>query len=210
MASIDREKVVADWAKKGFSCDLWIDRRRLFLNLGGTLLFFVLCLFLPAGTWTWTRGWLFILVIVVASIPATLYLRRVNPEVIAARINRHKGTKRWDRILPAIFLLTVMAIPTEVAPDATLGEHNSAPNHDAGFDALATLVTYRDGQRDLSLLTKGADISVEEQLDFSTHSRTALRAGRVIELEVPQPITLGTAVVRDDLDLAIDHVLLGS
>ena len=25
--------------------------------------------------------------------------RRVNPEVIAARINRHEGTKRWDRLL---------------------------------------------------------------------------------------------------------------
>ena len=26
-----------------------------------------------------------------------LYLRRVNPEVIAARVNRHEGTKGWDR-----------------------------------------------------------------------------------------------------------------
>jgi hypothetical protein len=31
----------------------------------------------------------------------------------------------------------------------------------------------------------------------------------VLELEVPQSITFGTAVVRNDLDLAIDHVLLG-
>ena len=30
-----------------------IDRRRLFLGVGWTLLFFVLCLFLPAGTWMW-------------------------------------------------------------------------------------------------------------------------------------------------------------
>jgi hypothetical protein len=45
-----------------------IDRRRLFPSVGGMLLFFVLGLFLPAGTWMWTKGWLFILVIVVASI----------------------------------------------------------------------------------------------------------------------------------------------
>ena len=25
MASIDREQVAADWAKRGFGCDLWID-----------------------------------------------------------------------------------------------------------------------------------------------------------------------------------------
>src|SRR5208337_4236589 len=87
---------------------------------------------------------------------------------------------------------------------------NSAPDHDAGIDSLTAFVTYRDGQRDLTLFTERTDIGVEEQLDFSTHSRPAPRAGRVIELEVPQPITLGTAVVREDLDLAIDNVFLGS
>ncbi|MGO9465080.1 MAG: hypothetical protein ACLQIB_55045 [Isosphaeraceae bacterium] len=87
-----------------------INLRRLFLSLGGVLLFFVLGLFLPAGTWTWTRGWLFILVMVVASTVGMLYLRRVNPEVIAARINRFKATKRWDRIWMAFFLPTVIAI----------------------------------------------------------------------------------------------------
>ena len=33
-----------------------IDRRRLFLSVGLSLLFFILSLFLPAGTWTWTKG----------------------------------------------------------------------------------------------------------------------------------------------------------
>jgi hypothetical protein len=68
-----------------------IDGRRLVLSLGGSLLFFVLGLFLPAGTWTWLRGWLFLVVLVVASVVVTLYLRRVNPDVIAARINRHEA-----------------------------------------------------------------------------------------------------------------------
>ena len=95
-----------------------IDRRRLVLSVGWSLLIFVLCLFLPAGTWMWSRGWLFFLVVVVASILITLYLRRVNPDVIAARVNRHKGTKRWDLLLGAIFLLpTMLAIPIVAALD---------------------------------------------------------------------------------------------
>src|SRR5271157_447959 len=94
-----------------------IDRRRLFLGIGSNLFILVMCLFLPAGTWTWTKGWLFILVMVVASILATTYLRRVNPEVIAARINRHKGTKRWDQILLAIFRPTVLTISVLAALD---------------------------------------------------------------------------------------------
>jgi protein-S-isoprenylcysteine O-methyltransferase Ste14 len=94
------------------------DRRRLIISTTSSLLILVLCLFLPAGTWTWTKGWLFILVIVVASIPATMYLRRVNPEVIAGRVNRHNGTKRWDFLLGAICLLpTMLAIMIVAALD---------------------------------------------------------------------------------------------
>jgi protein-S-isoprenylcysteine O-methyltransferase Ste14 len=95
-----------------------IDRRRLIASVGGSLLVFVLCLFLPAGTLAWSRGWLFIAVIVVASIPATLYLRRVNPDVIAARVNRHDGTRRWDLLLGLIFILpTMLAMPIVAALD---------------------------------------------------------------------------------------------
>ena len=95
-----------------------IDRRRMVLSTGLSLLLIMLSLFLPAGTWMWTKGWLFILVIVVASIPATLYLRRFNPDVIAARINRYEGTKRWDMLLGVIFILpTLLAIPIVAALD---------------------------------------------------------------------------------------------
>jgi protein-S-isoprenylcysteine O-methyltransferase Ste14 len=77
----------------------------------------LLCLFLPAGTWAWFRGWLFLFVLVAASIVGTSYLRRVSPEVIAARINRREGTRRRDRNLGVIFLTTAMAIPILAALD---------------------------------------------------------------------------------------------
>jgi protein-S-isoprenylcysteine O-methyltransferase Ste14 len=93
------------------------DRRRLVLGVGWTLFIFVLCLFLPAGSWAWARGWLFFLVTVAAGVVITLFLKRVNPEVVAARVNRHGGTKHWDRVLLAIFLPTVMLIPILAALD---------------------------------------------------------------------------------------------
>ena len=37
-----------------------IDRRRLIISTTSSLLILVLCLFLPAGTWAWFRGWLFL------------------------------------------------------------------------------------------------------------------------------------------------------
>ena len=40
-----------------------IDRRRLIISTTSSLLIIVLCLFLPAGTWAWSRGWLFLVVL---------------------------------------------------------------------------------------------------------------------------------------------------
>ena len=108
-----------------------IDRRRLIRSVGWSLLIFVLCLFLPAGTWAWSRGWLFFVVTVGALILITLYLRRVNPDVIAARVNRHEGTKRWDRIL------MVDLLPADDAGDPDCGS--------PGRRALSLVPTCRGG-----------------------------------------------------------------
>src|SRR5262245_39733825 len=94
------------------------DRRRLVVGSVWTLLTLVLCLFLPAGTWAWTRGWLFCAVVVAASVVNTLYLRRVNPEVIAARVNLHEGTKDWDRwLLALVFPAMVSILPVAALDD---------------------------------------------------------------------------------------------
>lgn len=95
-----------------------IDRRRLIISTVSSLLIAALCLFLPAGTWAWFRGWLFLIVMVGASVVITVYLRRVNPDVIAGRVNRYGGTKRWDLALGAFFgLPTMLAIPIVAALD---------------------------------------------------------------------------------------------
>ena len=95
-----------------------IDRRRLIISTPSSLLVLVLCLFLPAGTWAWTRGWLFLGVLLVSSIPLSLYLLRVNPDVIAGRVNRHERPRRWDLLLGLLVALPAMlAIPIVSALD---------------------------------------------------------------------------------------------
>ncbi len=94
-----------------------IDRRRLITCTISTLLILALCLFVPAGTWAWVRGWLFFGVVVAAGVVITLYLRRVNPDVIAARVNRHEGTKPWDRWVLALFFVAMVAVYPVAALD---------------------------------------------------------------------------------------------
>jgi protein-S-isoprenylcysteine O-methyltransferase Ste14 len=61
---------------------------------------------------------LFFAVAVAAGIVLSVYLRRVNPEIFAARVNRHTGTKSWDKWIVAL-LIVVM---TSVIPVAALDD----------------------------------------------------------------------------------------
>jgi protein-S-isoprenylcysteine O-methyltransferase Ste14 len=95
-----------------------IDRQRLIISTTSSVLILVLCLFLPAGTWAWTKGWLFLGVLLASSIPITLYLLKVNPDVIAGRVNRHERPRRWDLLLGLLVALpTMLAIPIVAALD---------------------------------------------------------------------------------------------
>jgi protein-S-isoprenylcysteine O-methyltransferase Ste14 len=87
-----------------------INRRRLSLYLLGTPLFFVLSLFLPAGTWVWPKGWLFLGVLLVTGALGAWCIWRVNPELYAARINPHRGTKPWDKVLIGFAIPAMLAI----------------------------------------------------------------------------------------------------
>jgi protein-S-isoprenylcysteine O-methyltransferase Ste14 len=95
-----------------------IDRRRLVISTSTSLLILVLCLFLPAGRWAWSRGWLFLVVVVAASVVSSMYLRLVNPDVIAGRVNRHQTWRLWDLLLMLpVGLPAMLAIPIVSALD---------------------------------------------------------------------------------------------
>lgn len=104
-----------------------INRRRVALILVVLPVFFVLFMFLPAGTWAWTKGWLFILVLLGIIAGVFLYLWRVNPEVLIARSHTHEGTKRWDKILLCFYFPTVWAIVPVAALDDGRFQWSSLP-----------------------------------------------------------------------------------
>jgi protein-S-isoprenylcysteine O-methyltransferase Ste14 len=94
-----------------------INKRRLVAFLVALPLYFGLFMFLPAGTWAWAKGWLFIGVFLGTLAGVAVYLWRVKPDVVIARTGFHEGTKRWDRILLRLFLPAVYAIIPVAALD---------------------------------------------------------------------------------------------
>jgi protein-S-isoprenylcysteine O-methyltransferase Ste14 len=99
-----------------------IDKRRLIFHLLASPVFVAFFLLLPAGTWLWVRGWVFVGVFYAAVALSSFYLRRANPDVLAARINRHQGTEHWDRILLGCLVLLWLALfPVAALDDERYG-----------------------------------------------------------------------------------------
>jgi transposase len=61
----------------------------------------------------WPRGWLFLGVLLVSSILQMIYLRRVNPDVVAGRVNRHRWSRRWDLLLALFGFVPTMLVSEE-------------------------------------------------------------------------------------------------
>ncbi len=94
-----------------------INCRRLVLGITGLPIFFALFMFLPAGTWAWPKGWLFVLILLVIISAVFLVLHRVNPEVVVARSRFHEGTKGWDKILLSFYFPAMLAVILVAALD---------------------------------------------------------------------------------------------
>ena len=70
---------------------------RLSIVLLASFLLFAAIIFWPAGTLDWLAGWLYFGLVSASLIITTIYLLRVNPEVIEHRLQFKKGTKAWDK-----------------------------------------------------------------------------------------------------------------
>jgi protein-S-isoprenylcysteine O-methyltransferase Ste14 len=95
-----------------------LNRRRIILILLCLPIFCSLCLFLPAGTFAWMRGWCFIATFLLAETLVIIYLWRTNPELLIARSSFHRGTKRWDtRLLAILFPMLIALFPIAALED---------------------------------------------------------------------------------------------
>jgi protein-S-isoprenylcysteine O-methyltransferase Ste14 len=93
------------------------NRGRLIRSFLAMPVYFALFMFVPAGRWDWVRGWLFIVVFVIALAISSWFLWRTNPEMLIARTWSHEDTKRWDKFLVPFALLALYAIIPVAALD---------------------------------------------------------------------------------------------
>ena len=162
------------------------DRRRLITSTLWTLVIFALCLFLPAGTWAWARGWLFYAVVVAASVVITVYLRRVNPDVISARVNRHEGTKGWDRWVLGLFIPMMVSILPVAALDDGRYSWSHVPWWVCGI-GYALLIAGLAGLTWAEAVNKFFEPTVRIQTDRVTQSSTPVPMPSSVIRVTPPP-----------------------
>lgn len=73
------------------------------------VLFVAVTLFIPAGRLDWVMGWALVGIYAVWTGANALILIPTNPELLAERAARKKGTKTWDMVLLSIVGLSTMA-----------------------------------------------------------------------------------------------------
>jgi len=77
-----------------------IDVPLLALQVGGLAAVFALALFLPAGTWAWPAGWVFMAVFFGCTLALTLWLLRANPALLNERMRGSGQADQplWDKV----------------------------------------------------------------------------------------------------------------
>lgn len=70
-----------------------------------TGLVIAILLFLVAGRLDWVHGWVFVLLWMITKVSFAGNIGNQNPELAAERLEHHRNTKRWDRILMPMYLL---------------------------------------------------------------------------------------------------------
>lgn len=92
---------------------------KLILGILSNVAVFAVLLFLPAGTLSWPRGWLFLGIILVGSVASTLAVLRANPAVLVERYKPpvQRGQPLADKILVIVLILTFVGVTVFIPLD---------------------------------------------------------------------------------------------
>ena len=86
---------------------------------------FAAIIFWPAGRLDWVAGWLYLGVVLLHFVINLFYLKRVNPDLIEARMRMGKGTKHWDIAWGIVFAPVLLSTYVVAGLDAVRFEWSS-------------------------------------------------------------------------------------
>lgn len=100
---------------------------RLAIAVVAAVVVFAVVILWPAGRLDWVAGWLYVGIVGLNFLVNVVYLHRVNPELIEARMRIAKGTKHWDMVWGVIFGPILISIYVVAGLDAARFEWSTMP-----------------------------------------------------------------------------------
>lgn len=96
-----------------------INLKQLVAQTIGLIMLFSLALFLPAGTFTWNAGWIYLLLFFAFFIGVNAWLYRHNPGLLRERMSlRRSDQKGWDKVMFPLLLILPFAWLVFISFDA--------------------------------------------------------------------------------------------
>ena len=117
---------------------------QLAVSIVGMAVVFALILFLPAGTLRWPAGWLFMVLFFSFTVALSLWLLRVNPDLLAERMTGigKPDQKTWDKVLLAITFVAFFGWLVLMGLDAVRFRWSSLPLYLQGLGTLLLLCSF--------------------------------------------------------------------
>jgi hypothetical protein len=156
---------------------------QLVAQMGGMAVVFAVTLFLPAGTLAWPAGRAFFVPFFDLSVVLSLWLLRVNPDLLAERLTGigKPDQRAWDKALIAITGVAFFAWLALMGLDAVRFRWSQMPHWVQGLGALLLLssfylffLTFREN----TFLSPAVRIQTERAHTGSTVSRHRTTAHR--------------------------------
>jgi len=113
--------------------------KQLAIQTAGTLVVFIVTLFLPAGTLAWPAAWVFLALMFSFTVAVGLWLLRFNPDLLAERMTGigKPDQKRWDKVLLVITAIAFFGWLVLMGLDAVRFRWSQVP---LWLQALGTLL----------------------------------------------------------------------
>lgn len=100
---------------------------KLTIAVLGAVVAFAVVIFWPAGRLDWVAGWVYLGIVALNYLFNVVYLQRVNPDLIEARMRMAKGTKRWDIVWGLVFGPALLSTYIVAGLDAVRFEWSTMP-----------------------------------------------------------------------------------
>lgn len=120
-----------------------VNIKNLVAEISGMFVAFALALFLPAGTFRWIPGWIFLILFFGFVVIMSMWLLKHDPDLLKERMTglRRSDQKRWDKLLMSMVLIVFVVWIVLMPLDAVRFQWSQMPVWIQAIGAIILIIS---------------------------------------------------------------------